>query len=193
MLDCRVVMPTAPSLPKLTYEDALYFPEDGQRHELIDGEHQVTPAPAPKHQWIAARLTRFLDGFVSEQRLGRVLPAPLDVILSEADVVQPDLVFLATSSLERIGEKNVRGAPELVVEILSEATRRRDEITKRHLYERHGVEEYWIVDPVLETVKVYRRREGRFERAAELSVEAGDRLATPLLPGLEIDLAAVFE
>jgi Uma2 family endonuclease len=114
------------------------------------------------------------------------------VILSDEDVVQPDLIFVSSerSSIEQ--DRGIFGAPDLVVEILSESNRKTDEITKRKLYEWAGVLEYWIVDPVLETVKVYRLHGGVYERAAELSAEAGDRLETPLLPGLAIAVSQIF-
>ncbi|MFP3939024.1 MAG: Uma2 family endonuclease [Acidobacteriota bacterium] len=187
----------APSPPiKLTHEDYLNLPEDGKRHELIDGEHYATRAPFTRHQILLANLFRALDRWVDEGDLGRVLPAPVDVVLSEVDVVQPDLLFLAREHLDRLTEANVRGAPDLVVEIVSESTRKTDEITKRHLYERYGVPEYWIVDPVLESVKVYRGAPGeRYARASALTREAGetgDSLATPLLPGLKVRLEDVF-
>ena len=89
-------------------------------------------------------------------------------------------------------EKHARGVPELVVEIASPGTRRRDDGIKRHLYERAGVTEYWIVDPDVDRVRVYRRDGDRFGRAIELSREHGDQLSTPLLPGLEMPLARLF-
>lgn len=182
------------SLPplKLTYEDYLHLPEDGKRHELIDGEHLLTPSPNTRHQFVTSNLHRLLSGFVHTQGLGRVCTAPLDVVLSATDVVQPDLLFVASERLDRFTEAHLRGAPDLAIEILSESTRRTDEITKRHLYERYGVAEYWIVDPVVETVKIFRLADGRFHRGAELSLEAEDLLTTALLPGLEIPLAQIF-
>jgi Uma2 family endonuclease len=177
---------------KLTYEDYLHLPEDGKRHELIDGDHCVTPSPTPRHQLVLANLVGMLHAYLREHPLGRIYPAPLDVVLSDTDVVQPDLLFLAGGRQDLVTEKNLRGAPDFVVEVLSDSTRRTDEITKRHLYERHGVREYWIIDPVLETVKVYRLTEDGFRREAELSTEAGDRLTTPLLPGLSVALDEIF-
>ncbi len=178
---------------KLTYEDLRHMPEDGKRHELIGGEHHVTPSPASKHQFVVSNLSRILGTFVHEHLLGRLVAAPLDVVLTDTDVVEPDLLFIARAHLARITEANLQGPPDLAVEILSESTRRRDEVTKRHLYERHGVPEYWIVDPVLETVKVFRPGgDGRYRRAAELSLETGDVLESPLFPGLEIPLAELF-
>ena len=186
-------MVSEPLRLKLSYEDFLGFPEDGKRHELIDGEHYVTPSPFVRHQILVSRLLRALADHVDEQDLGLVLPAPMDVVLSEHDVVEPDLLFVSRERSNRITEANVQGAPDLVVEILSPGTRHRDEITKRHLYEAHDIREYWIVDPELETVKVWRRSGSGFERSAELSVEEGDTLTTPLLPGLEIPLSWLFE
>ena len=178
---------------ELTYEDYLHFPEDGKRHELIEGDHVVTPAPNIRHQTVHANLFRILSAFVHEGELGRVLSAPTDVVLSDTDVVQPDLLFVSRENRERIGEAHVQGAPDLVVEIVSEATRRRDEITKRHLYERHGVTEYWVVDPVVDRVKVFRAgEEGRYERVAELSLEEEGVLESRLFPGLEVPLREIF-
>ena len=183
---------TTPGAVKLTYEDYLLFPEDGLRHEIIDGEHEVTPSPLTGHQRIVANLFRLLDTFVRERKLGEVFLSPFDVILSNLDIVVPDLLFVSGKRSEVITEKNLQGAPDLIVEILSEGTRKRDEVTKRKLYERFGVGEYWIADPVLETIKVYRQNPKGFERVAELSVEAGDTLTSPLFPGLAIPLDAVF-
>lgn len=178
---------------KFTYEDYLLFPEDGRRHELIEGEHVVTPAPRTKHQIVSSNLHRVLSVFVHDRRLGRVFAAPTDVVLSDLDVVEPDLLFVSTSRMSIVTDTHIHGAPDLVVEILSESTRKTDEIVKRKLYDRFGVPEYWIIDPELETVKVYRATDRGYVRAAELSQEAADTLTTPLLPDLRIALLQIFE
>ena len=118
--------------------------------------------------------------------------APFDVVFSDFDVVEPDLLFVSRERAEVLTEKNVQGAPDLVVEVGSPATRRRDEKTKLQLYERFGVQEYWVVDPDLDAIKVYRLVEGRYQRAAELTLAAHDVLSTPLMPGLELSLADIF-
>ncbi len=178
---------------RFTYEDYLLFPEDGKRHEIFDGDHQVTPSPSIRHQKLSRNLLALLHGHIRMTRAGEVLDAPTDVVLSDEDVVQPDLLFVSRERLSIITEKNVQGAPDLVIEIVSENTRKTDEIVKRKRYERFGVREYWIVDPELAAVKVYRMTEKGYVRTAELSAEAGDVLATPLLPGFEAPLSAVFE
>jgi Uma2 family endonuclease len=182
-----------PEPVKFTYDDYVNFPDDGRRHELIDGEHFVTPSPDRRHQEISLRLTVALASFLREHRLGALYEAPLDVILSDTDVVEPDILYVSNERAAILG-KWVHGAPDLVVEILSPSTRKVDEAIKRHLYDRVDVREYWIVDPELEIVKVYRRSEDRrFPRIAELARETADVLTTPLLPGFSLSLAELFE
>jgi Uma2 family endonuclease len=180
---------------RFTYEDLLSFPEDGKRHELIDGDHYVSAAPSTRHQTVAVNLTWLLRSFLEEHPLGIVFAAPTDVIITDFDVVEPDLVVVAAEHRDRVSERGVEGPPDLAIEILSESTRKVDEVTKRKLFERAGVAEYWIVDPLLEIVKVHRRDEvkpAELRRIAELSLEAGEALTTPLLPGLRLALAEVF-
>jgi len=182
---------TAPSV-KFTYEDFLNFPNDGKRHEIIDGEHYVTPSPNTKHQRIVGHLYFALAAFLRNRSVGEVFVAPFDVVFSDFDVVEPDLLYVSRERVGVLTDKHVRGAPDLVIEILSSGTRKTDEITKRRLYERFDVNEYWIVDPELDAIKIYRRVEGAFARVAELSAEAGETLTTPLLPGFSVSLADVF-
>lgn len=177
---------------KLTYEDYLLIPEDGQRHEILDGEHYVTAAPFVRHQRISSRLHSSLEPWVFERDLGIVLAAPVDVLLSPYDVTQPDLLFISKERRGILTEANVQGAPDLVVEILSGSTRGRDEGLKRECYERFGVREYWLVDPKGGTIRTFFRQGDRFQLAASLSAAAGDVLTTPLLPGLAVPLTAIF-
>ncbi len=176
---------------KLTYEDYVLFPEDGQRHEIIDGEHYVSPAPTPKHQRVSMRLSIRVGGFVEQRRLGEVFASPIDVLLSRHDVLQPDLLFISHERATILKDKNIQGAPDLVVEILSESTRKLDERLKLARYELLGVREYWIVDPLADRIHVFRPEGESFRKAAELS--GGDVLTTPLLPGLEIPLQYLFQ
>lgn len=181
--------------PKLTYEDFERFPEDGLRHELLDGVHVVTPAPFSLHQRVSYNLSRAIGGHVDAHSLGRVYYAPLDVVLSEHDIVEPDLLFISTDRLSIVREKNVQGAPDLVIEILSKGTRRRDLGEKRELYERSGVREYWAIDPERGTAALHRREteaSPAFLSTVLLSAADGDRLTSPLLPGLEIALRDVL-
>jgi len=178
---------------RFTYEDYLGFPDDGRRHELIDGEHLVTPAPTPRHQELSVRLVVAIANYLAAHPVGKVYAAPIDVVLSDVDVVEPDIVFVSRDRFEAIGDKAVHGAPDLAVEIVSPASRRADELTKRRLFDRVGVREYWVVDPEIEVVKIYRRTEdGAFPRVAELSREDAGVLGTPLLPEFALGLAQLF-
>jgi Uma2 family endonuclease len=177
---------------KLGLEEYELFPDDGQRHELIDGEHVVTPAPTSRHQSIVMCLAAALYNYAVPRRLAKVLPAPTDVILSPHDVVQPDILLVAVDRLE-IVRNRVEGPPDLAIEVLSPSSRRTDEVLKRRAYEHWGTRELWVVDPDVERVRVYRvEGEGRFSRARELSAEHGDALETPLLPGFSITLVELF-
>lgn len=139
--------PVAAAPVKFTYEDFLNFPDDGKRHEIIDGEHYVTPSPNTKHQTVCTALTALLWTYLKQHPVGAVFVAPLDVVLSDVDIVEPDLLYISRDRADVLTRQNVRGAPDLVVEILSPSTRKTDETTKRKRYERFGVGEYWVVDP----------------------------------------------
>ena len=182
-----------PAQGEWTYEDYCLLPEDGRRYEVIRGELCVTPAPSPVHQRAVANLIFLLKDFLRRHPLGQVLPAPCDVVFSEHDLAQPDLLFVSNRRASIVHEKNLRGAPDLVIEVLSSSTRRVDEGVKRGTYERFGVEEYWLVDPQRRTVRVFRRAGASFGPPLDLAAEAGDVLTTPLLPGLQIRVAEIFE
>jgi Uma2 family endonuclease len=175
---------------KLDYQDYLRFPDEGNRHELLDGEHVVTPAPSTRHQTASMNLSYFFVDHLRRNPQGFVFAAPTDVIFSDHDVAEPDLLFVSKERAGIVTEKNVQGAPDLVVEIVSPSTRRSDEIVKRRLYERFGVREYWLVLPRRRAVRVFRHDGARFRPAEDLS--ARDVLTTPLLPGLAIPVGEVF-
>ena len=171
---------------KFTYEDYQHTPED-QRFELLDGELTMVPAPNLRHQRIGTRLGALLHAFVQERDLGEVFHAPCDVVLSNTDVVQPDLLFVSEERAHLLlGGDNVLGAPDLVVEILSPSTAGRDRTLKRALYAKHGVKEYWLVDPDARTVTVLRLGAGDFEVAAIYG--EGQTMASPTLSGFSADL-----
>ena len=139
---------------KLTYHDYLRWPDDGRRYELYEGELYVIPTPLVPHQRALGKLMVLLARFVRRNQLGEVLHAPLDVVFAEATFVQPDILFISHQRRGIIGEQNISGAPDLVVEILSPSTEERDRGIKSQLYCRYGVQEYWLVDPEERTVEV---------------------------------------
>jgi Uma2 family endonuclease len=177
---------------KLTYEDYVLIPDDGRRHEIIDGEHYMTAAPFVPHQDLLVELTFRFKGFLKTHRLGRFLIAPTDVLLSPYDIVQPDLLFVSNERAAIVGLKNIQGAPDLVIEILSKGTRQLDERIKLEAYERCGVREYWMFDRFRRGVQPWERTDAGLRPQPFLSAAAGDVLTTPLLPGFELPLAELF-
>lgn len=139
----------------LTYREYEALPADGRRYEIHEGELSVTPAPSPQHQIIIGNLFIALSLHVKSKRIGSILLAPLDVILSQTTIVQPDLVYLDPSRLGLISRRGVEGAPTLVVEILSPTTTLTDRSTKPQLYARHGVPYFWLVDPEGQSVEIF--------------------------------------
>ena len=180
-------------LKEWTYEEFMALPEGGPvRYEIIDGDLCMTPAPSPRHQEISKNLLFEIERFLRTNPLGEIFAAPVDMVFSREppQVVVPDLVFVATEHLSLITEKNLQGVPDLLVEILSPTTSLRDRREKLALYERFGVPEYWIVDPKLETVQVFRLADGHYSAPLELCKT--DVLESPRLHGLAIPLSAVF-
>lgn len=182
-----------------TYDDyARFTPEYGDgtvasgfRYEVLEGRLVTSPTPFPKHQSIVGNLGGHLNSYLRPRRLGRVVAAPIDVLLAEKVVVQPDLVVILKDRLHIIETKNIVGPPDLLIEILSPSTAGRDVRDKFDLYARYGGREYWLVDPVAETVEVYVLRDdvyallGRFQQ--------GEHVASEVLPELRVAVSDVFE
>jgi Uma2 family endonuclease len=182
------------SEPGLTLDDFALFPDDGQRHELIGGQHYVTPSPNTRHQRLVQRLHMALaEHLRSHGDQGEVFIAPFDVVLSFRDVVEPDLLLVAGDQEDILTEQHVKGPPALVVEVLSPGTRNRDEQLKLRLFERVGVREYWIVDPDHDRIRVFRRApDASFPRVADLRADPAHVFRTPLLPGFSLRLDVFF-
>ena len=174
---------------RFTYQDYLNTPED-KRYELLDGELIVTPAPGELHQSVSAQLGWRLVQFASENNLGRVYHAPFDVVLSDTDVVQPDLLFVSNVRDHIVTPENVQGAPDLVVEILSPSTATRDRTFKRTLYARHGVKEYWMVDTTAKDITVLLLGDQGFE-VVDVYGES-ETLTSPTLRGFGFKLDDIF-
>lgn len=175
--------------PRCTVEDFMRLPE-GVLAELIDGEILVSPSPRSRHQEVAFNLAACLREFVKCRGLGKVFVAPMDVHLPTGDIVEPDVLFIASANLSIIQDW-IRGVPDLVVEVLSPDGIARDRLVKRGLYARNGVPEFWIVDPEESTIEVLSCRGHQYEPAGYF--QAGDELRSTLLPGLDLPVSAVFE
>jgi Uma2 family endonuclease len=180
---------TLPKKRKFTYEDYLKTPHD-QRYELIEGDLVMTPSPVPYHQWILKNIGFALESFVREKKMGKVFYAPCDVYLDKKNVLQPDILFISKERLNIIGEKNIQGAPDLIIEILSESTAYLDMVKKKKLYAQFSIKEYWIIDPGEKTAETYTLKVDTFILMKRFSEK--DVLESTVLPGLKIKLSDVF-
>jgi Uma2 family endonuclease len=184
-----VFMTPSLSRPRKTVDDFMSLPE-GTLAELIDGELLImSPGPRELHQRVVGRLHLLLAPFAEARKLGRVYVAPMDVHLPSGDIVEPDLVYVSAARSDIIRDW-IRGAPDLLVEVLSPSGIDRDRLIKRRLYARNGVPEYWIVDPQEAGVERL-ELEGPDYRPGGY-FRGGATLTSPLLPGLEIPLAPLF-
>ena len=180
-----------PGRIKLTYEDYVELPDDGRRYEILDGELEVSPAPAPLHQRVSLNLSVTLHGYVRPRKLGRVYCAPIDVLLADTTIVQPDLVFVPTDRESIVTKRAIEGPRELVVEILSPWSVRRDRVTKAALYARFGIGHYWLLDPEERVFEVYEAAGGEYRPIATHG--ATGTMRTSLFPELEIDVSTLWE
>ena len=179
--------PVAVPRAKLGYAEYCCYPDDGRRHEIIDGDHYVNPAPSTYHQTVSRRLQHQLYTQIELQGRGVVYNAPVDVQLTDHDIVQPDLVVVLAARTRMITPTKIKGVPDLVVEILSPSTASNDLALKRQLYERTGVTEYWIADPDNHTLTQLELVDGRYADRP-----AGDEVRLSVLEGVSVRLAEVW-
>jgi Uma2 family endonuclease len=179
-----------PSTFPLTYDDYALLPQDRNRYEILEGELYMTPSPTPLHQYALIQLAWILMSHVNPGKLGQIFVAPLDVLLSEFNVLQPDILLLHRSKIPAPRAKNLQVVPDLVVEILSPTSIEQDRIHKKRIYARHGVSHYWIVDPEARAFEAYELAGADYRLAGPFS---GDATATSsLFPGLTIPLASLW-
>src|SRR2546430_2565320 len=164
----------------LTYADYCALPDDGLRHENKIGLLFAEPSPRRAHQKAVGNLHAILHAWVRAHGLGEVYVAPFDVILDPRTTVEPDLVFVAGERLDIIAERGVEGAPDLLVEVLSPGTARRDRVRKLNAYARYGVRHYWLLDPEAKTVEAFELVDGAYRLAP--AGGGGDRAPTGPLP-----------
>ncbi len=175
---------------RYTYEDYQELPE-GAPYQLIHGHLVMSPSPSVEHQDIVLFLGSLFREYVQNQGQGRALIAPMDVRLSNDTVVQPDVLYVSPERTNRIGDDEIDGAPDLVIEVVSPSTSHVDVFDKKQLYETHDVREYWIVDPDTKTVEIYRPGDDGYA-LHQRHVDTGTA-SSALLSNLAVDLADLFE
>lgn len=187
-------MVTAIAEKKMTYAEFknLEIPDgDTSIYELINGEIVRRASPNSPHQILSEKLSRRMGNFAEEHDLGQVLYAPLDVILDDVSAPQPDILFISKARFHVIDPNNgIVGAPDLIVEILSKGTGYLDKGTKKDLYEKFQVKEYWIVDLIRRSIEVYALENGRYKLVSFSEEE--DRITSGVLKGFELKLSKLF-
>ncbi len=173
---------------KYNYQDYQQLPED-KRYEIIDGDLFMVHSPNENHQRILANIFYIFSSHIRENGTGIVYCAPFDILLSEEDIVQPDVIFVSNENKEIITKDNIKGAPDLLVEILSPSTSKRDIGIKKKLYARHGVREYWIIDPETETVEILRLYGNEYESKR---YQKRDRLSSIIIKDLDFEAKELF-
>jgi Uma2 family endonuclease len=181
-------MSTMPDFNKFTYEQYVHFPSDGMRHEIVDGDHFMNPAPNLYHQTISRRIQFQLYTQIETRNLGWVFNAPVDVKLTEFDVVQPDVIVVLQDRAKILTETRIDGAPNLVIEILSKSTASYDRSLKLKLYQRTGVPEYWIVDPDESRIEQY-----VLENLKYVLRPTGQTVALTVLDNVVVDTSSLWD
>jgi Uma2 family endonuclease len=174
----------------VTYDDYRTLPDDGNQYQIIEGELNMSPSPNSLHQVILGKLFTLTNDYVEKNNLGTMILAPLDVVLSMTDVVQPDLMYISSGREDIIAENNIVEAPDLVVEILSPATKTMDRTNKKSLYQRYGAKEYWIVDPLAQTIEQFILQEEKFE--LNDSLNSSEVLTSSAIEGFTLPVGKVF-
>jgi len=175
--------PTATATRRWTYDEYARL-DDGKRSEVVAGKLVPAPGAGSDHQGISRDIEFALLRFVQEKGVGVVFDAPLDVVLDELNVLQPDVLFVSRPKLSIVRKAGVFGAPDLVIEILSPSTAENDRYHKRDAYERFGVKEYWIVDPENRTIEVLANGPKGFELHSFATPDG--KATSKLLPGFEV-------
>ena len=179
----------AESQKAYTYKDYSKLPE-GAPYQLIKGRLVMTPSPTIYHQKIIGRIHLVLAQYVYANQLGEVILSPVDVYFSETETYQPDIIFVSANQLSIIGEERVSGAPDLIIEVLSPSTAYYDLRHKMNIYEEFGVIEYWIVDPMDQTLDIFQRNDGVFHLRKKYT--QSEVIDSPLIHGLTMNLGDVF-
>jgi Uma2 family endonuclease len=175
----------------MTYRDYTALPDNGKRYEVLDGELCEMTGPNTRHQRVSRNIGVALHAHVTTHGLGEILFAPLDVILSDISIVQPDIVFMERQSVDAVVSfRGIEGPPTLAVEVLSPSSVTHDRVRKLDLYRRHGLVFFWIVDPEARTLEAFRLEGARYVLAGTLSADAP--AALPPLPDLVLDPATIW-
>ena len=174
---------------KYTYDDYANLPE-GKPYRLINGNLVMSPSPTVYHQQILLKISVSLSNYLEKNKVGTLLVSPMDVYFEEHETYQPDIIFISNEREKIIGEKKIEGAPDLVIEILSESSAYYDLKHKKNIYEKHNVKEYWIVDPIDKSIEIYENKDHSFGLVYK-GKNKGE-IKSKILPNLGSKLEKIF-
>lgn len=175
---------------KYTYEDYLNLPDDGNRYEIINGELIMTASPVTSHQKVSIFLSTEIQVYVTKENIGFVFYSPYDVIFDDKNIYQPDILFISKENKNIITEENIKGSPDLIVEILSPSTAYYDLFEKKEVYEKFGVKEYWIVDPQKHWIEIFALKQNKYVLYSR--TEKKGKVKSSLFKKLDIDASKLF-
>jgi len=175
---------------KYTYQDYLNLPDDGKSYEVINGELIMVAAPYTIHQIISGNIEDEMRAFLKKTPMGIMIHSPIDVVLSNTNIVQPDIIFISRDNSSIMEEKNINGIPDVIIEILSPSTAYYDMIEKKEIYEKLGVKEYWIVDTKKESVEIFLNVNYSFELKQKIVTKGFAK--SYIMKGFEVSLERIF-
>lgn len=165
--------------------------EDGYFYELLNGNIVKKQAPSPQHQIVVSNLLAFMNVYALTNELGQCFTAPLDVFFDEHNNAQPDILFIREDRGFIITSNGIEGQPDLIVEVISPSSVKNDRVTKKDLYLKFGVTEYWLIDPIYQTVEIYALEQDKYVLKF-MSVESGE-VESQVLEGFKIDVKSIFK
>src|SRR4051812_39466212 len=170
----------------MSYDDYCLLPDDGRQYQGLEVALLMSPAPRPRHQAVAFRLAMLLAEHAEESDLGEIFIAPIDVVLARMTVVQPDVLVISKDRAGIVTERNIQGPPDLCIEVLSPASEQTDRLTKRNVYARYGIQEYWIVDSDRGTIMGLTLQDGNYVLLCEAMSAGADRIRSTIFLALAI-------
>jgi Uma2 family endonuclease len=176
---------------KFTYSDYLLLTDSDKRYEILDGDLLMSPSPTAIHQILLLKMAKLLSTFVEQNKFGQIFIVPFDVVLSDYEVIQPDIIFVSAENSHIIKPTHIQGSPDLLIEILSPSSVQRDRIIKRKIYSRNGVKEYWLINPEQKTIQQFQLQKKAFTLIKEFG--AKESLSSSFFPELVIQLENIFD
>lgn len=180
-----------PGRKRFSYKDYVKLPDDGKRYEILNGDLKMSPLPITYHQEVVSNVFYELIFFIKKEESGRIFIAPYDVVLDEFNIVQPDIIYVSKENNNIITEKNIKGSPDLVIEILSPSSAYVDLVEKKEIYEKFKISEYWIIDPQKQWLEIFSLKGSKY--TSSVKIDRKGKIKSSTLNKFNIDISRFFE